>query len=208
MQINDSPYFQITKYEDTVIEWYLRFAVNFLDGWGIELGFQNISSTKYIVDEYFLRINYSLNVPTVFEIGGKIKQILQRINITNENIHINFDWSCCLAPSPFLINFFDSHNKFSEIIEHLIIPFFWWLSFYQKNNKRPNKEYSHWDLGILEYFFELSNNEQILYINNFEFQNLWTLSGHYLFINFKKFLYKNRNVGSVRYFLIENNIFL
>ncbi len=204
MKIDKSKYFQITKYEDNVIEWYLRFATLFLEDWNIQLWFQTTSLEKYIVDEYYLKIDISSNIPLVYEIGDKIESLLKKEYINRWKLHINDDNSCCLATTPFLITFFEHVPSFSEFVEKIMIPFFWWLSFYKKFCKRPNKEYSHWDEWLLEYFFELSEEERIRTINNFNFRLLNKIIQQVK--PFKVFLLKNRFQSSVFYFLVNNGM--
>lgn len=74
----------------------------------------------------------------VFETGGKIATVANRLGIPTQNLHIENDGSCCLD--------FAVHPQLNvkEFILNKVYPFFVWQAYYEKFEQVPPcGEYSH-----------------------------------------------------------------
>ena len=118
---------------------------------------------RVLCDVYEIEIrldNKSLtsgNWPTVYEVGGRIASISKKLNINPIDLHFNDqDGSCCLG-----INFVtDKTDNIKDLIYHLIIPFFYRLSYVDHYGLQAAQndlwgEYSHNKDGLQEYILEM-----------------------------------------------------
>lgn len=111
-----------------------------------------------ITDEYQLEIDLnkisSYGLPRVRETGGKILNIAKCKKLFWGDLHLNSeDGEMCIILPPKAKekypNGFDLQIFLEHIQEHL-----YWVSYYEKYDKKPWKEYGHGDLGYLELYIE------------------------------------------------------
>jgi len=114
----------------------------------------NIPVNYIISDSFKVEIMFHLYKPSIKEIGGRVENILLKNNIHQSDIHINVNNTICLCPYPKLRKLFPDRVNIIDYIDKLVIPCFYGLSFYEKYTKWPWGEYSHYDLGIYEYYYE------------------------------------------------------
>ena len=116
------------------------------------------SDKEKIKDSYKIEINLNqvskLGMPIVREIGNRILKIAQEKKLFFGDLHLNnLEGEMCLILPPKVKerypNGFDLKELLKHIEEHL-----YWVSYFEKNNKKPWKEYGHGDLGYYELYLE------------------------------------------------------
>lgn len=147
---------------------YLRGKVKFIasynqrqDALKIFRNHDTPSGENLIRDEYLIEIELSddfpKSVPLVREIGGRIKQIALKHQVTDlRDLHVNEAQrdTLCLCPKPAEKEKYQRGVNVAHFLTHLVIPFLYELSFYDEHRRWPWSEYSHGDLGVFEYFAE------------------------------------------------------
>jgi hypothetical protein len=108
-------------------------------------------------DTYEVKIlfpeNYPNVLPKLFEIGGKIKR--------EPDWHINADGSCCLGPDVKLIRALGGKITLLNWLKIHVVSFLANHYYKIKNEVYAGKEYSHGTRGIIEYYQELWNINNI-----------------------------------------------
>ena len=120
------------------------------------------ANANLIEDQYDIKIeigdDFPETLPLVWETGGRIEAIMKKYEIKDKvALHINKNSrdSICLCPSPErLITFRDGQVNLLDFINKLVVPYFYGLSFYEKNKKWAWGEYSHGPLGVFEFYFD------------------------------------------------------
>lgn len=97
-------------------------------------------------------------LPKVKEIGGRILSSQAKWKIANSaDLHLFPDDTSCLCikteeqtklPNGFILK---------DFFENLLIPYFYYQSFFEKYGREPWKGYSHGDLGFLESYLRQKN---------------------------------------------------
>lgn len=110
------------------------------------------SSGQYIYDVYQIIVDYqNVNfIPEVYETSSRIKAFAQRKKIFLPDLHINDRGKLCLCPRPLEKVRLSESYTIQDFFVHLVMPFFYAQSYYEKFNRWPWKDYSHGDSGILE----------------------------------------------------------
>ncbi len=112
-----------------------------------------------IEDVYEIEINLSDSrlVPLVKETGGRILKSKEKWHLKSlSDLHINYNKTACLCVKT------EEHSKMprgfnlKDFFENLLIPFFYYQSFFEKYGREPWKGYSHGDLGILENYLSIN----------------------------------------------------
>jgi hypothetical protein len=113
-----------------------------------------------IEDVYQIEIDLSGNtfLPLVQEIGGRILKSKERWGIDKlEDLHIYPNGILCLCiKTEEQLKMPDGFNL-KDFFENLLIPFFYYQSFFEKFGWEPWKGYSHGSLGILESYLHQKN---------------------------------------------------
>jgi hypothetical protein len=113
---------------------------------------------EQITDYYNIEIDLNqvsdLGMPIVREINGRILSIANQKNTFYGNLHLNNeDGEMCMILPPKVKerypNGFDLKILLEHIEEHL-----YWISYYDKYNKKPWPEYGHGELGYYELYLE------------------------------------------------------
>ncbi len=108
-------------------------------------------------DSFNVRImipkDYPMSFPKLYEIGNKIKTI--------DSSHINEDESCCVCS----LQEEDIRKRkgitIFEYIKEFTIPFLANILYYRENGEYANGEYKHGIEGIIQYYQELLNKNQV-----------------------------------------------
>ena len=122
---------------------------------------KNIISDTYIDDKYDIEIEFLRGFPKQFplvkEVGGRIQQIAEKYSLKDViDLHINKNQNnaICLCPQPAEKLKYPDEINLIHFINHLVVPFFYGLSYYDKSGSWPWNEYPHGSLGIFEFYGE------------------------------------------------------
>lgn len=119
----------------------------------------------YISDSFQLEIEFPNNsFPLVREVGGRIQKIAEKYGIRDiRDLHVNKNQNdaVCLCPKPSERLRYPTGIDLLHFLNNLVVPFFYGLSYYEKNHKWPWSEYGHGDLGIFEFYAENKNESDI-----------------------------------------------
>ena len=119
------------------------------------------SHNDYLSDTFQLEIefptDFPLSFPLVREIGGRLKNIAEKYSISDiRDLHVNKNQNnaVCLCPKPAERLRYPNGVDLLHFINNLVVPFFFGLSYFDKHRKWPWNEYSHGELGIMEFLAE------------------------------------------------------
>ena len=143
-----------------ILEGTLKFAANFLkDQNSYEILDPKIGNAP-INGEFKIQIDFSKSNPyrEVYETGGKIMQLAEKLNIKNlSDLHVNKtiengSVKACIA------GYLQENQNigFIRFIFEVVVPFFCDIVVFEKNEGKlwPRGEFSHGALGILENYSE------------------------------------------------------
>lgn len=109
-------------------------------------------------DVYEIQIKHmnSNLLPEVKEVGGRLIHSMSRWNLVNpQDLHMFMDGSLCLCPPTEFHTYFPHGFNIVDYFNRLLVPFFYYQSYFEKYGKEPWRGYSHGDLGILESYQNL-----------------------------------------------------
>lgn len=115
-------------------------------------------SNETIRDSYEIEIDlnnvFESCLPKVRETAGRILSIAQKKNLFFGDLHLNsLDGEMCtIIPAKAKEKYphgFDLSKLLMHVQEHL-----YWVSYYEKHDKKPWKEYGHGEKGYLELYIE------------------------------------------------------
>lgn len=110
----------------------------------------------FIQDAYEIEIYLSGPgfLPEVREVGGRILNSKAKWNIAElADLHLYQNGSACLCIKTEEQTKMPNGFNLKDFFENLLIPFFYYQSFFEKYGREPWKGYSHGDLGFLESYF-------------------------------------------------------
>lgn len=115
----------------------------------------------YINDSYNIEINLNripnIIIPEVREIGNRIFNFAKSKNIFYGDLHINSEkGELCLIHPLKIYEEYQNGFELDKFIKH-IENHLYWVSFFEKFNKPPWKEYEHGRDGYLQLYFEDKN---------------------------------------------------
>ena len=113
-------------------------------------------------DSYDVRIclnNFPQNFPSVYEIGERIPQKIDR------HIYESTGRCCLTTGAREQIMLKTKVKNLETFIEHVVIPFFQNNSYYEINNEYKEGEYSHGVKGIMEAYKDILDLDNIYGIN-------------------------------------------
>lgn len=115
---------------------------------------------NFIVDEYEILIEFPpAELPLVYEIGARQKAMMEEKRWKDARIlHVKNGGSICLCARPLEKIKFPSGAPFSVFMHNLVLPYFYGLSYFEKNGSWPWGEYGHGDVGTFEYYWELKTS--------------------------------------------------
>lgn len=115
----------------------------------------NLLEGTVISDVYEILITFhsKIKIPDVFEIGGRIEASAHKWNIENlSDLHVFPDNKLCLCiPLEWNLKLPNGFNL-PDFFANLLIPYFYYQSYFEHNGKEPWSGYGHGDLGLLESF--------------------------------------------------------
>lgn len=122
---------------------------------------------KYIYDHYSVKIinEDGSFISKVYELDGRLQNVASMKNMPIHDLHVNPSGNVCLCPRTLEKIKLPRKYSFNNFICELIIPFFYFQSFFEKYNYWPWNAYSHGDMGILETYFKFAPSQK----NNPEF---------------------------------------
>jgi len=122
---------------------------------------EEISNERLIRDSYEIQVefasDYSSSFPCVREIGGRIEKIVDKFGISDiRDLHVNKNQnnSLCICPKPEEYLRYPNGVDLVDFFNALVLPYFYGLSYYEKNRQWPRNEYGHGDSGIFEFYAE------------------------------------------------------
>ena len=87
---------------------------------------------------YEIKICLITNPPTVYEISGKIKKLAEKLERSNNDLHLYDDYKCCLGLG------INCNIPLSTFIINWVYPYFIWQAYFEKYEKVPPcGEYPH-----------------------------------------------------------------
>jgi len=114
-----------------------------------------------IQDKYQIRIvlkksNFS-DLPQVYETGSRLINVAQSRNLSPIDLHINESGALCLCIRPEEIINLPTGFTLRDFLQNLVVPFFYAQSYFEKNESWPWGEYSHGELGLIEWYLRNKN---------------------------------------------------
>ena len=118
-------------------------------------------SESYIEDSY--RVHFGLDkrdwTPKIWETEGKLLKQLRPHGINNpRDAHVNNDGLLCLGVSNLLREKVRINLTLGYVINWLIIPYFYYHSYWAKFGIEPWPGLAHGDIGVLQSYFEEGDN--------------------------------------------------
>lgn len=114
-----------------------------------------------IQDKYQIRVelkksNFS-DLPQIYEADSRLINVAQIRNLRLLDLHINPSGAACLCIKPEESRNLPSGFNLRDFFQNLVIPFFYAQSYFEKNNSWPWGEYSHGELGLIEWYLRNQN---------------------------------------------------
>lgn len=117
-----------------------------------------------IQDSYQIRIEFEgsefSDLPQVFETDSRIAKVAQSRNLKLEDLHINPSGAACLCIKPEEAGNFPAGFNITDFFNNLLIPFFYAQSYFELHNSWPWGQYSHRNLGFIEWYFHQREDAQ------------------------------------------------
>lgn len=97
-------------------------------------------------------------LPEVWEIGGRIKATQKKWGIDNlVDLHVYSKGDCCLCILPELDQKLPNGFNLEDFFHRLLVPYFYYQSYYEQFGQEPWRGYSHNDAGYLESYLYRQN---------------------------------------------------
>lgn len=132
----------------------------------INPGVDDFHEGERIEDEYQIKIvlvhsNYS-SLPQVFETAGRIETIATEKGMQLTDFHFNpGSKSACLCVRNEENEKLPNGFNLPDFFHRLLIPFFYAQSYYEKFGTWPWGQYSHYELGLLEWYsFQINTTRE------------------------------------------------
>lgn len=111
-----------------------------------------------IQDSYEILIDLNtikdFGLPKVFETKGRILRISRAKGISHHDLHLNDkQGEMCMIIKPKIKERYPNGFVLKEFLHH-VEEHLYWISFYEKYNKKPWKEYEHGHKGYVELYIE------------------------------------------------------
>ena len=125
-----------------------KYVQNKHKKWMIE-SCNSYNDSECVKGRYQIRIAASpMGVFEVFETEGKILKLAKKLNISNHDLHLHNDGSCCLD----FILAIDPKLDIKDFILNKVYPYFVWQAYFEKfRSVPPSGEYSHGDKALVEF---------------------------------------------------------
>ncbi len=135
-----------------------------------------------IQDSYQIKIEFRpsefSDLPQVFETGSRIAKIAQNRNLKPEDLHVNPSGAVCLCIKPEETKNLPSGFNITDFFNNLVIPFFYAQSHFEQYNSRPWGQYSHGNLGFIEWYLyqkETTHQEMSDFLERLKKYNNWQI---------------------------------
>ena len=133
-----------------------------------------------IQDGYQIKIEYKASefsdLPQVFETGSRIAKIAQNRNLKPEDLHINPSGAVCLCIKPEETGNLPAGFNIADFFNNLVVPFFYAQSYFEQYNSWPWGQYSHGDLGFIEWYLqqkEATSQSVVIFLERLKKYNSW-----------------------------------
>lgn len=120
---------------------------------------------KYIPEDFRIKDSYQIEIilernklsllPKVKETGNRILKVAEKRELNHRDLHIDSNGSVCLCVRIEEKKYLPKGFNLKDFFHELLIPFFYWESYFEKFNKEPWEHYSHEELGLLESYAEM-----------------------------------------------------
>jgi len=116
------------------------------------------SIEEEIKDKYRIEIDLNrvsvLGLPIIKETDGRILKIAEEKKIPYWDLHINNkEGEMCIIVPPKIKEKYPDGFNLKVLLEH-IEEFFYWISYFDKYDKKPWPDYGHHELGYYELYLE------------------------------------------------------
>lgn len=99
---------------------------------------------------------YPIEVPQVFEVGGRRRKTARKYRIPEQDLHYNPGaWSACLCHDAALHVYYHRDAPFTSFVKNLVQPFFYAQAYFDRFRRWPWGERSHGERGTYETYVEL-----------------------------------------------------
>lgn len=133
-----------------------------------------------IHDSYQIRIEFKVSefsdLPQVFETDSRIAKVAQSRNLKPEDLHINPSGAVCLCIKPEEAENFPAGFNITDFFNILVIPFFYAQSYFEQYNLWPWGQYSHGNLGFIEWYLrqkEATSQSIVDFLEQLKKYNNW-----------------------------------
>lgn len=133
-----------------------------------------------IKDSYQIKIGFKASefsdLPQVFETGSRIEKIAQSRNLKPEDLHVNPSGAVCLCIKPEEAGNLPTGFNIADFFNNLVVPFFYAQSYFEKYNSWPWGQYSHGNLGFIEWYLqqeEASSQSVVDFLERLKKYNNW-----------------------------------
>ncbi len=121
------------------------------------LDFEAIYEEYTLTDSFQIKITaenpHSDRIPALYEIGGRTQLIAKKRRLTDiRDLHCNLDGSACVCVKQLEKQKFPRGSDLFVFVEELAVPYLFELSYYESHKKWLWGEYSHGNLGLLEFY--------------------------------------------------------
>jgi len=120
---------------------------------------------SYVLKGFRIKDSYQIEIilersklsllPKVKETGNRILKIAEERKLDQRDLHIDLNGFVCLCSRIKEKKYLPNGFNLEDFFHNLLIPFFYWESYFEKFNKEPWKHYSHGELGLLESYAEI-----------------------------------------------------
>jgi hypothetical protein len=115
------------------------------------------------VYEIVISLNDSEALPEVRETGGRLAKTLTKWKVEDRaDLHFYGDGSLCLCVGTEIPKHLPRGFNIPDFFNNLLVPFFFYQSYFEKFGKEPWSSYGHGDMGILESFQNESEATEII----------------------------------------------
>ncbi len=128
--------------------------------WEGSVDFDHVYQEYRILGSFTVRLvasaGYPDKMPVAYDSGGRAKEVGRKHGVSDlRDIHFNpGDGTICLCVRQEESKKFPLGSDLVYFIDHLVIPYFYALSYYDERQSWPWREYSHGGLGMLEHYAE------------------------------------------------------
>lgn len=116
---------------------------------------------EFIQDVYEISICWAEKpIPTVKEIGGRIKRSADKWGITKLiDMHLYPDGRLCLYPPPEEVFLLSNDFRLENFFNRVLIPYLYYQSYFERHGREPWAGASHGVLGLLESYQRVAGDK-------------------------------------------------